>query len=127
MGREWVCNQTKGFKAPVFIAPDISVFASKWIDNLKVNQRHHWKLLNHYCEINFSYINDINLVWRGCVTINIYMYNDRRKKIIAKKCLYSGLEVWRLIHILTFYGNQYYFLKKTQQHTDMAFLSKLWV
>ena len=88
-GKEWGCNQTKGFKAPVSIAPDISVFASKWIDNLKVNRRNHWKLLNHYCEKNFSYINDINFVWRGYVTCtNDWKKNWSRKCacIAALKC-----------------------------------------
>ena len=62
--------------------------------NVEFKHRHHWQMLNHYFEKNYTYINDINLVWRGGGgTINTCTTDWKKPNTsIAKKCMYSGLK-----------------------------------
>ena len=64
--------------------------------NVEFKRRHHWQMLNRYFEKNYTYINDINLVWRGggWQLIHVQLIEKNPNTSIAKKCMYSGLKNW---------------------------------
>ena len=77
---------------------------------------------NHYVEKNYTYINDINLVWReGGQLNNLQLIEkkthiDRKKVHVYKQAGKIGVEVCNAYSIV---------LLKKQQQTDMAFFLKV--
>ena len=106
---------------------------------MEFKHRHHWQILNHYFEKNYTYLNDINLVWRGggrCQLINKCTTDWKKNPTsIAKKCMYSALEKLVLKYVMLIQltatnrysifsqsqGYNYFYMKKDNKKKDTQF------
>ena len=90
--------------------------------NVEFKHKHHWQMLNRYFEKNYTCINDINLVWRGGVTINTCTTDWKKQtthRLRKNACIRTGkkcVEVRNAYSILLFLNSNkpiWHFLSKS--------------